>query len=93
VHTALVDIFGEKGKNIVTHHAEDGSGVGSAIIAGESTVGKVWVELTGSNDQGSKRCWILCRLLDIAVVIFKSIVRNENAMYNVRDYPGNQVVT
>ncbi|WRT65372.1 uncharacterized protein IL334_002315 [Kwoniella shivajii] len=33
VHTALVDIFGEKGKNIVTHHAEDGSGVGSAIIA------------------------------------------------------------
>jgi hexokinase len=36
VHTALVDIFGEKGKRIVTHHAEDGSGVGSAIIAGES---------------------------------------------------------
>jgi hexokinase len=35
VHTALVDIFGEKGKKIVTHHAEDGSGVGSAIIAGE----------------------------------------------------------
>ncbi|KAK1920871.1 putative hexokinase [Papiliotrema laurentii] len=33
VHEALVDIFGEKGKNIVTHHAEDGSGVGSAIIA------------------------------------------------------------
>ncbi|ORX36465.1 hexokinase-domain-containing protein [Kockovaella imperatae] len=33
VHTALVDIFGEKGRNIVTHHAEDGSGVGSAIIA------------------------------------------------------------
>ncbi|KAK8861266.1 hypothetical protein IAR55_002085 [Kwoniella newhampshirensis] len=33
VHTALTDIFGEKGKNIVTHHAEDGSGVGSAIIA------------------------------------------------------------
>nr|XP_019012351.1 hexokinase [Kwoniella pini CBS 10737]OCF51132.1 hexokinase [Kwoniella pini CBS 10737] len=33
VHAALVDIFGEKGKNIVTHHAEDGSGVGSAIIA------------------------------------------------------------
>ncbi|ORY27663.1 putative hexokinase [Naematelia encephala] len=33
VHQALVDIFGEKGKNIVTHHAEDGSGVGSAIIA------------------------------------------------------------
>ena len=36
VHTALVDIFGEKGKRIVTHHAEDGSGVGSAIIAGMS---------------------------------------------------------
>jgi hexokinase len=35
VHQALVDIFGEKGKKIVTHHAEDGSGVGSAIIAGE----------------------------------------------------------
>jgi hexokinase len=35
VHEALVDIFGEKGKKIVTHHAEDGSGVGSAIIAGE----------------------------------------------------------
>ncbi|WVQ83485.1 hypothetical protein IAT38_005626 [Cryptococcus sp. DSM 104549] len=33
VHEALVDIFGEKGKKIVTHHAEDGSGVGSAIIA------------------------------------------------------------
>ncbi|KAI9632261.1 putative hexokinase [Dioszegia hungarica] len=33
VHAALVDIFGEKGKRIVTHHAEDGSGVGSAIIA------------------------------------------------------------
>ncbi|WVN87250.1 uncharacterized protein L203_102427 [Cryptococcus depauperatus CBS 7841] len=33
VHRALVDIFGEKGKKIVTHHAEDGSGVGSAIIA------------------------------------------------------------
>lgn len=35
VHEALTDIFGIKGKNIVTHHAEDGSGVGSAIIAGE----------------------------------------------------------
>jgi len=33
VHEGLVDIFGEKGRNIVTHHAEDGSGVGSAIIA------------------------------------------------------------
>jgi len=34
IHEGLVDIFGEKGRNIVTHHAEDGSGVGSAIIAG-----------------------------------------------------------
>ncbi|EIN14725.1 hypothetical protein PUNSTDRAFT_81279 [Punctularia strigosozonata HHB-11173 SS5] len=33
VHEGLHDIFGEKGKNIVTYHAEDGSGVGSAIIA------------------------------------------------------------
>jgi hexokinase len=45
VHTALVDIFGEKGKNIVTHHAEDGSGVGSAIIAGEYTACVSWLEL------------------------------------------------
>lgn len=33
IHEALTDIFGEKGKGIKTHHAEDGSGVGSAIIA------------------------------------------------------------
>lgn len=33
VHEGLQDIFGEKGRNIITHHAEDGSGVGSAIIA------------------------------------------------------------
>jgi len=33
VHEGLVDIFGEKGRKIVTHRAEDGSGVGSAIIA------------------------------------------------------------
>ncbi|KAL1410136.1 hexokinase [Vanrija albida] len=33
IHEALVDIFGEAGRKIVTHHAEDGSGVGSAIIA------------------------------------------------------------
>lgn len=33
IHEGLVDIFGDKGRNIVTHHAEDGSGVGSAIIA------------------------------------------------------------
>ncbi len=29
----LVDIFGEKGKGITTYHAEDGSGVGAAVIA------------------------------------------------------------
>ncbi|ORY55751.1 hexokinase [Leucosporidium creatinivorum] len=29
----LVDIFGEKGKGIRTYHAEDGSGVGAAVIA------------------------------------------------------------
>jgi hexokinase len=34
IHQALVDIFGEAGKKITTHPAEDGSGVGSAIIAG-----------------------------------------------------------
>ncbi|KAG8871953.1 hexokinase A [Tulasnella sp. 331] len=33
IHEGLVDILGEKGKDIVTHHAEDGSGLGSAIIA------------------------------------------------------------
>lgn len=33
---ALVDIFGEKGKTIKTYHAEDGSGVGAAIIAAMS---------------------------------------------------------
>ncbi|GJJ06245.1 hypothetical protein Clacol_000436 [Clathrus columnatus] len=33
IHEGLVAIFGERGKNIQTHHAEDGSGVGSAIIA------------------------------------------------------------
>ncbi|KAH7057451.1 hexokinase [Auriculariales sp. MPI-PUGE-AT-0066] len=33
IHEGLVDIFGDKGHNITTHHAEDGSGVGSAIIA------------------------------------------------------------
>ncbi|KIJ39858.1 hypothetical protein M422DRAFT_210085 [Sphaerobolus stellatus SS14] len=33
IHQGLVDIFGDKGKNIQTIHAEDGSGVGSAIIA------------------------------------------------------------
>jgi len=33
VHEGLVDIFGDKGKRLKTYHAEDGSGVGSAIIA------------------------------------------------------------
>jgi hexokinase len=33
IHEGLVDIFGEKGRNVFTYHAEDGSGVGSAIIA------------------------------------------------------------
>ncbi|CAE6427100.1 unnamed protein product [Rhizoctonia solani] len=33
VHEALTDIFGDKGKNIITHHAEDGSGMGAALIA------------------------------------------------------------
>lgn len=33
LHQALVDIFGEKGKLIKCSQAEDGSGVGSAIIA------------------------------------------------------------
>jgi hexokinase len=36
IHEALVEIFGEQGNKIKTHHAEDGSGVGSAIIAGSS---------------------------------------------------------
>ncbi|KAJ7807926.1 hypothetical protein B0H14DRAFT_2871691 [Mycena olivaceomarginata] len=29
----LMDVFGENGRNIVAHHAEDGSGMGSVIIA------------------------------------------------------------
>ncbi|TIB17586.1 hypothetical protein E3P92_01001 [Wallemia ichthyophaga] len=33
MHNALVDILGENGKKIVSRHAEDGSGVGCAIIA------------------------------------------------------------
>jgi len=40
VHEGLQDIFGDKGRNIVTHHAEDGSGVGSAIIAAMTKVRK-----------------------------------------------------
>jgi len=33
VHDGLTEIFGKKGQNIEAVHAEDGSGVGSAIIA------------------------------------------------------------
>ncbi|KZT08218.1 hexokinase [Laetiporus sulphureus 93-53] len=33
IHEGLVDVFGEKGRNIITYHAEDGSGIGAAIIA------------------------------------------------------------
>ncbi|EIM87021.1 hexokinase [Stereum hirsutum FP-91666 SS1] len=40
VHEGLCDIFGDKGKNIITHHAEDGSGVGSAIIAAMTKIRK-----------------------------------------------------
>ncbi|KII91596.1 hypothetical protein PLICRDRAFT_38377 [Plicaturopsis crispa FD-325 SS-3] len=40
VHEGLQDIFGEKGRNIITHHAEDGSGVGSAIIAAMTKIRK-----------------------------------------------------
>ncbi|KAJ7794501.1 hexokinase [Mycena olivaceomarginata] len=32
VNEGLVDVFDEKERNIFIHHAEDGSGVGSAII-------------------------------------------------------------
>ncbi|PCH36956.1 hexokinase [Wolfiporia cocos MD-104 SS10] len=33
IHEGLQDVFGEKGRNIITYHAEDGSGIGAAIIA------------------------------------------------------------
>jgi len=36
----LVDVFGEKGRNITSHHAEDGSGVGSSIIAAMTKIRK-----------------------------------------------------
>lgn len=36
----LVDVFGEKGRNITSHHAEDGSGVGAAIIAAMTKIRK-----------------------------------------------------
>ncbi|KAG6897383.1 hypothetical protein C0992_002045 [Termitomyces sp. T32_za158] len=42
IHEGLVDIFGEKGRGIVTCHAEDGSGVGSAIIAAMTKARKEW---------------------------------------------------
>lgn len=74
VHEALTDIFGESGKKIVTHHAEDGSGVGSAIIAGALRFYQYHLVcvLTPkkkktnsafsffSNDKGQKRLWVLC---------------------------------
>ncbi|KAF7795718.1 hypothetical protein EIP86_006883 [Pleurotus ostreatoroseus] len=40
VHEGLLDIFGEKGRNIVTYHAEDGSGIGSAIVAAMTKIRK-----------------------------------------------------
>ncbi|KAI9447232.1 hypothetical protein F5148DRAFT_1379582 [Russula earlei] len=40
VHEGLQDIFGDKGRNIVTYHVEDGSGVGSAIIAAMTKIRK-----------------------------------------------------
>jgi hexokinase len=40
VHEGLQDIFGDKGRNILTYHAEDGSGVGSAIIASMTKIRK-----------------------------------------------------
>jgi len=40
VHEGLQDVFGDKGKNVVTYHAEDGSGVGCAIIAAMTKIRK-----------------------------------------------------
>ncbi|KAI0301388.1 hexokinase [Russula brevipes] len=40
VHEGLQDIFGDKGRNITTYRAEDGSGVGSAIIAAMTKIRK-----------------------------------------------------
>ncbi|KAI9438175.1 hexokinase [Lactarius indigo] len=40
VHEGLQDIFGDKGRNVITYHAEDGSGVGSAIIASMTKIRK-----------------------------------------------------
>jgi hypothetical protein len=71
VHEGLFDIFGEKGKNIITHHAEDGSGVGSAIIAGAYIwlVAQHWI-LTSvlgiSHDEDPQGCWAVCECLNTA---------------------------
>jgi hexokinase len=68
VHEALVDIFGEKGKKIVTHHAEDGSGVGSAIIAGKSHCGPYAnLQADGSHDESTKTRGNLCGLLNVTI--------------------------
>ncbi|KAF8174347.1 hypothetical protein K438DRAFT_1980372 [Mycena galopus ATCC 62051] len=40
VHDGLVAVFGQKGRNIITHHAENGSGVGGAIITSTTKIGK-----------------------------------------------------
>ena len=52
-------------RNIVTHHAEDGSGVGSAIIAGktlnENTICPFFFthKCTFSNDKTTERRWVV----------------------------------
>lgn len=40
IHEGLQDIFGERGRNVVTYHAEDGSGIGSAIVAAMTKIRK-----------------------------------------------------
>lgn len=45
IHEGLVDIFGEKGRNVVTYHAEDGSGIGSAIVAGMCRLLSYWLTI------------------------------------------------
>lgn len=40
-----MDIFGEKGRNVVTYHAEDGSGIGSAIVAGACRLLSYWLTI------------------------------------------------
>jgi hypothetical protein len=56
--------------NIVTHHAEDGSGVGSAIIAGKSTTPSFRVMCSSdglySHDQNSKGCWFIRQCLGVS---------------------------